>query len=138
MPPLSNTSEIRFGTVIRAVLGSAMIAGLGVLWVLQSREHQRLQDQITLTKSNCTTLSHLLRQDARELDTLTARPALLAKVQQFGLNLTNISYWQVIRVTNSARESTLDLASRRGVGPAGGNANVPTAPAPAMATAVPR
>lgn len=134
MPPLSNASEIRFGTVIRAVLGSAMIAGLGVLWVLQSREHQRLQDQITLTKSNCTTLSHLLRQDARELDTLTARPALLAKVQQFGLGLTNISYWQVVKVTNSSREASADIASRRHVTPAA----TTTAPAPAMATAIPR
>jgi hypothetical protein len=127
--PQSTPSEIRFGTVLRAILGSAMIAGLGVLWVLQSREHQQLQDQITLSKSNCTVLTHLIRQDGRELDPLLTRPSLLAKVQELGLGLTNITYGQVVKVTNSSRERSLDITSRR---------PSPQAPAPAIATAVPR
>jgi hypothetical protein len=127
--PHPTPSEIRFGTVLRAILGSAMIAGLGVLWVLQSREHQQLQDQITLTKSNCTVLTHLIRQDGRELDPLLTRPSLLAKVQELGLGLTNITYAQVVKVTNSSRERSLDITSRR---------PSPQAPVPAIATAVPR
>jgi hypothetical protein len=125
----STPSEIRLGTVLRAILGSAMIAALGVLWVLQSREHQQLQDQITLTKSNCTVLTHLILQDGRELDPLLTRPSLLAKVQELGLGLTNITYGQVFKVTNSARERSLDITSRR---------PSPQVPAPAIATAVPR
>ena len=127
--PNPTQSEIRFGTVLRAILGSAMIAGLGVLWVLQSREHQQLQDQITLSKSNCTVLTHLIRQDGRELDPLLTRPSLLAKVQELGLGLTNITYAQVVKVTNSSRERSLDITSRR---------PSPQAPVPAIATAVPR
>lgn len=127
--PNPTPSEIRFGTVLRAILGSAMIAALGVLWVLQSREHQQLQDQITLSKSNCTVLTHLIRQDGRELDPLLTRPALLAKVQELGLGLTNITYLQVVKVTNSSRERALDITSRR---------PSPQAPVPAIATAVPR
>ena len=127
-PSNSNSaSEVRIGTVLRAILGSAVIAGLGVLWVLQSREHQRLQDQITLSKSNCTVLANLIRQDGRELDPLTTRPALMQKVQEFRLGLTNIAYRQVIRVTNSVRELDSTLAHRR-VG----------APVPPIATASPR
>jgi hypothetical protein len=120
-------SDVRIGTILRAILGSAVIAGLGVLWVLQSREHQRLQDQITLSKSNCTVLVNLIREDGRELDPLTTRPALMQKIQEFHLGLTNIAYRQVVRVTNSAVETDTTVAKSR-----------PSAPAPALATAAPR
>ena len=83
-----NRSEIRLGTIVRALLGSALIGTLGFLWILQSRAHQRLQDQISQIRTQCT-------------------------VQELRLGLTNIAYRQVIHVTNQAPGSTPSLELSR-------------------------
>ena len=99
-PSKNSLSDISLGTVVQAVSGSACIAVLGFLWVLQSREHQSLQDQITLSKSNCIALTHLIRQDQRNLDSLLTRPSLMRQIGKFNLGLSNIVAGQVLRVTN--------------------------------------
>jgi response regulator of citrate/malate metabolism len=128
-PRSKNGSEVKIGTIMRAIFGSTMIAVLGVLWILQSREHQRLQDQITLSRSNCVVLERLLVQDQQDIEALLTRPALMQRIQELQLGLTNITYRQVIRVTNaSIANQTAEFAAR----------NRKKAQAPALATAAPR
>ncbi len=124
-------SEIRPGTILRALLGSALIGTLGFLWILQSRAHQRLQDQISQMRTQCTALERSIGRDQQEIEKLLTRPALIRRIHELRLGLTNIAYRQVIHVTNQApgNGSTLELsrATPR-----------PTAPPPPIAVAIPR
>ena len=125
-----NRSEIKIGTIIRALLGSALIGTLGFLWILQSRAQQRLQDQISQLRTQCTVLERSIGRDHQEIEKLLARPALMRRIQELKLGLTNIAYRQVIHVTNpvpGASPST-DLARAT---------PIPAAPAPPLAVAVP-
>lgn len=125
-----NRSEVRIGTIVRAILGSTAIAVLGVLWILQSRDHQRLQDQITLSRSNCVVLERLLVQDQQDVEALLTRPALMQRIQELKLGLTNITHRQVIRVTNAPTTAVpLSMFASR---------KPKKAQAPAMATATAR
>jgi response regulator of citrate/malate metabolism len=126
-----NRSEIRLGTIVRALLGSALIGTLGFLWILQSRAHQRLQDQISQIRSQCTVLERSIGRDQQEIEKLLTRPALIRRIQELRLGLTNIAYRQVIHVTNQAPGSTPSLELSR-------NNTHPTAPAPPIAVAIPR
>lgn len=130
-----NRSEIRVGTILRALTGSALIGTLGFLWILQSRAHQRLQDQISQIRSHCTTLERSIARDQQEIEKLLTRPALIRRIQELKLGLTNIAYRQVIHVTNrpaGAPVPTLELT--RGSAP---QAAPLTAPAPPLAAALP-
>ena len=120
-----NRSEIRLGTILRALVGSALIGTLGFLWILQSRAHQRLQDQISQIRTQCTTLERSIAKNQQEIERLLTRPALMHRVQELGLGLTNIAYRQVIHVTNAPGSSgaPLDLARLP---------STPTAPAPPL------
>jgi response regulator of citrate/malate metabolism len=126
-----NRSEIRLGTIVRALLGSALIGTLGFLWILQSRAHQRLQDQISQIRTQCTVLERSIGRDQQEIEKLLTRPALIRRIQELRLGLTNIAYRQVIHVTNQAPGSTPSLELSR-------NNTHPTAPAPPIAEAIPR
>jgi len=126
-----NRSEIRLGTMVRALLGSALIGTLGFLWILQSRAHQRLQDQISQIRTQCTVLERSIGRDQQEIEKLLTRPALIRRIQELRLGLTNIAYRQVIHVTNQAPGSTPSLELSR-------NNTHPTAPAPPIAVAIPR
>ena len=86
-----NRSEIKIGTIIRALLGSALIGTLGFLWILQSRAHQRLQDQISQLRTQCTVLERSIGRDHQEIEKLLARPALMRRIQELKLGLTNIA-----------------------------------------------
>ncbi len=124
-------SEIRPGTIVRALLGSALIGTLGFLWILQSRAHQRLQDQISQLRTQCTALERSIGRDQQEIEKLLTRPALIRRIQELRLGLTNIAYRQVIHVTNPVPGNgpTLELTRDN---------TRPTAPAPPMAVAIPR
>ena len=126
-----NRSEIRLGTIVRALLGSALIGTLGFLWILQSRSHQRLQDQISQIRTQCTVLERSIGRDQQEIEKLLTRPALIRRIQELQLGLTNIAYRQVIHVTNKAPGSPQNSELTR-------NNNHPTAPAPPLAVAIPR
>ena len=121
-----NRSEIRLGTILRALAGSALIGILGFLWILQSRAHQRLQDQISQIRTQCTGLERSIGRNQQEIERLLTRPALMRRIQELGLGLTNIAYRQVIHVTNAPGSSgaPLDLARLP---------STPTAPAPPLA-----
>ena len=121
-----NRSEIRLGTILRALAGSALIGTLGFLWILQSRAHQRLQDRISQIRTQCTALERSIARNQQEMERLLTRPALMRRVQELGLGLTNITYRQVIHVTNppGASGPNLDLAR---------TPPTPTAPAPPLA-----
>jgi hypothetical protein len=125
------SSEMRLGTIVRAMLGSALIATLGFLWILQSRAHQRLQDQISQFRTQCTVLERSIGRDQQEIEKLLTRPALIRRIQELKLGLTNIAYRQVIHVTNHTPGSTPSSELTRHSVP-------PTAPAPPLAVAVPR
>ena len=126
-----NRSEMRLGTIVRAMLGSALIATLGFLWILQSRAHQRLQDQISQFRTQCTVLERSIGRDQQEIEKLLTRPALIRRIQELKLGLTNIAYRQVIHVTNHTPGSSPSSELPRHAVP-------PTAPAPPLAVAVPR
>ena len=72
---IKNRSEIRLGTMVRALLGSALIGTLGFLWILQSRAHQRLQDQISQIRTQCSVLERSIGRDQQEIEKLLTRPA---------------------------------------------------------------
>lgn len=95
-------SEIRMGTILRALTGSAMIGTLGFLWILQSRAHQGLQDRISHIRTHCTALERSIARDQQDIERLLTRPALMRRIHELGLGLTNIAYRQVIHVTNPA------------------------------------
>jgi response regulator of citrate/malate metabolism len=124
-------SEIRPGTILRALLGSALIGTLGFLWILQSRAHQRLQDQISQMRTQCAALERSIGRDQQEIEKLLTRPALIRRIHELRLGLTNIAYRQVIHVTNQApgNGSTLELSR---------TTPRPTAPPPPIAVAIPR
>lgn len=122
-----NRSEIRMGTILRALTGSALIGTLGFLWILQSRAHQQLQDQISQIRGHCTTLERSIARDQQEIEKLLTRPALMRRIRELGLGLTNIAYRQVIHVTNPAVASGVAPELTR-------NPPRPAAPAPPLAT----
>lgn len=124
-------SEIRLGTIVRALLGSALIGTLGFLWILQSRAHQRLQDQISQIRTQCTALERSIGRDQQEIEKLLTRPALIRRIHELKLGLTNIAYRQVIHVTNQAPGNNPTSELTR-------NNTRPAAPAPPMAVAIPR
>ena len=126
-----NRSEIRLGTIVRALLGSALIGTLGFLWILQSRAHQRLQDQISQIRTQCSVLERSIGRDQQEIEKLLTRPALIRRIQELRLGLTNIAYRQVIHVTNQSLGSAPNSELTR-------NNTHPTAPAPPLAVAIPR
>ena len=122
-----NRSEIRMGTILRALAGSALIGTLGFLWILQSRAHQRLQDQISQIRAHCTSLERSIARDQQDIEKLLTRPALMRRIQELGLGLTNIAYRQVIHVTTPAAPAGPSLELGRATAPL-------VAPAPPLAT----
>jgi exodeoxyribonuclease V alpha subunit len=56
--------------MVRALLGSALIGTLGFLWILQSRAHQRLQDQISQIRTQCSVLERSIGRDQQEIEKL--------------------------------------------------------------------
>jgi hypothetical protein len=90
---------VRLGTMVRAVVACALIAGLGIGYVRQSAQQLELGQQIAGLEQRRERLEQTLAMQKLTLSTLTSRPELLAKVQRFKLNLTNAAPAQRLYVT---------------------------------------
>lgn len=84
-----DSEAVRVGTLVKAIVVCAVIAGLGIGYVRQRSQQLELGQQITELERRRERAEQTLAIQRVTLSTLTSRPELLAKVRRFGLGLTN-------------------------------------------------
>ncbi len=94
-----DVEAVRLGTMLRAVVACAVIAGLGIGYVRQSAQQLELGRQIGELERRRERLGQTHAIQRLTLSTLTSRPELLAKVRRFNLGLTNAAPGQRLYVT---------------------------------------
>lgn len=111
------------GTVVRALLLSGLIAGLGVHYVRMHAEQLALGRRITELEKQERAHVHELGQGRAMLNEMLTRPRLLEAVQRFGLPLVTPSPSQRLNIelaepTTSASAGVMSGEWRgRGAGP---------------------
>jgi len=86
------------GTVVRALLLSGLIAGLGVHYVRMHAEQLAMGRRITELEKQEQAYAHELGQGRAMLNEMLTRPRLLEAVQRFGLPLVTPSPSQRLNI----------------------------------------